>query len=408
MLKKYNQKFLKAKNQSRILKILKQDGPSTRAQLAKNLGIARSTVSEICNEMVFYKILNEGKKIDGNLGKRPILINFNKNYYYLIIVVITSSETNIVVSNLIGEIISEDVIDYQEETISAKEIIELAFKKIDEIINNLGLEKICLISLGSPETLDIKTGKIKWAPYIKDWMGVDLKELFYEKYKIDVIVKDHVKLETIGEQWKSYNNTENLIYIVVTYGIGSGAIIDGKLREGKNGYLGEIAFLPISEEINYDELLKGNKNLGYFESQCDIKKIIEIVNKYLSGKYGNKNYKKIKNFSEVKFLYNTEKEITDIVNNSVIKTLALGIASIIVVLDPEIVVINGEIVELGNDFLKLLKTEIYKIIPYRIEVVFSELRERSRIFGAIKNGLDYIDRQIDEDPENFYKISSHT
>ncbi len=57
-------------------------------------------------------------------------------------------------------------------------------------------------------------------------------------------MKDHVKLETLGEQWKSFNNISNMVYLVITRGIGAGVVIDGKIREGKNGCLGEIAFLP--------------------------------------------------------------------------------------------------------------------------------------------------------------------
>jgi len=75
-----------------------------------------------------------------------------------------------------------------------------------------------------------------------------------------------------------------------------------------------------------------------------------------------------------------------------------------VVLDPEIVVINGEIVELGDGFLEALKEEVYSITPYRREVVFSKLKRKSGIYGAIKNGLDYIDRCINENPNEFFKI----
>ena len=84
---------------------------------------------------------------------------------------------------------------------------------------------------------------------------------------------------------------------------------------------------------------------------------------------------------------------------------ALGIASLIIILDPELVVINGEIVELGQDFLDLLKDEVGKIIPYKRDVVFSSLRNRSKIYGGIKNGLDYIDSIIFREPQSFYNFS---
>lgn len=400
--KKYNQKYIKSRNQGLILKLLKNNGPKSRASISKEIGIVRSTVSEICNDMVINNIITEGKKVEGNIGKRPTLLYFNKDYYCFISIVITIRETNIIVCDLIGEIIKEETIRYSDEVVSAKEIINTVFKKTDMIISKIGIEKICLISLGSPETFNVRTGKIKWAPYISDWVGMDLREIFYERYKINVILKDHVKLETIGEQWKSFGNFSNIIYIVITYGIGSGIIIDGQIREGKSGYLGEIAFLPVAEKFDYDELLSGNENLGYFESKCDIRKIIEIVKEYINL---NNLPNKISNFSDIASLYNSNIKIKDLINSNIIRTMALGIASLIITLDPELVVINGEIVELGQDFLDLLKGEVRKIIPYKRDVVFSSLRNRSKVYGGIKNGLDYIDSIIFREPQSFYNFS---
>jgi predicted NBD/HSP70 family sugar kinase len=397
-MRKYNQKFLKSHNQGLILKILREKGPITRAQISKEIGIVRSSVSEITNEMVDLGIINEGKKVKGNLGKRPTLLYFNKDFYYFISVAIT--EINVIVSicNLNGEIIREETMDFNND-ITAREILDSVFSIIDREIKNLGHQKICLISLGSPETLNIRTGKIKWSPYIKDWLGMDLKELFKKKFNVEVILKDHMKLETMGEHWKSYNNVDNLVYIIITKGIGSGAIIDGKIREGKNGYLGEIAFLPISQNINFDDLKNRNNDLGYFESKCDINQIISLVKDY----YKNSDIK-INTIEEVAQLYKDDDNIKNLINSQIVRTLALGIASVIIVLDPEIVVINGAVVLFGDDFLNYLTEEIYNIIPYRRKVVFSELKNKACIYGAIKNGLEHIEKMLYENPDCFYSF----
>ena len=103
-------------------------------------------------------------------------------------------------------------------------------------------------------------------------------------------------------------------------------------------------------------------------------------------------------------MYHNDAVVKELINKNIVKVLALGIASVIIVLNPEIIVINGEIVELGDEFLKLLKNEIYSIIPYRTEIVYSTLRNKSKIFGSIRNGLNYIEEHLYTDPESFYKI----
>ncbi len=399
-MRKYNQKYLRSKNKGRILKILMDEGPTSRADISKKLGLVRSTVSEISNEMIDFKLVNEGKKVTGNVGKRPTLLSFNKNFLYFVAVVISPYGISVAICNLMGEIMAEETTIYPED-LNVQDILDATVEKINQLISKVDIDtsKISFISIGSPETFSKKTGKIKWAPYIRDWVGVDLKSFFESKFKVDTIMKDHVKLETLGEQWKSFNNISNMIYLVITRGIGAGVVIDGKIREGQRGYLGEIAFLPISEKIEYQEIENQDKNLGYFESKCDVIRINKLVEAYLKSKDKEVD---IKDFSIIADLYNSNLEVSALINREIIKTMALGISTMIILLDPEIVVLNGEIVELGEEFLELLKSEVYKLTPYKRKIVFSKLRKKSGILGAIKNGLDWIEKNTVRDPDSFY------
>ena len=399
-MKKYNQQYIKAKNKGRILKLLIERGPMSRADIARKLDIVRSTVSESVNELVKINAIEEGRKVSGNIGKRPTLIYFNKNLYYFIAVVISPHGINIALVNLSGEIIKEDLLEYPDNY-NAKDILNSSVKRIKKMLASIpiNLDDIAFISLGSPETFSKKTGKIRWAPYIKDWVGVDLKSFFENVFNVDVILKDHVKLETLGEQWKSFNNISNMIYLVITKGIGAGVVIDGKIREGYNGYLGEIAFLPLAENIDYSAIANHDKSLGYFESKCDIIKIRNLIENY-----AKENNLKIntEDFSSIAKLYITDFKIKELINKNIIKTMALGIATMIIIIDPEIVVVNGEIIDFGKDFLELLKTEVYKLIPFKRQILFSKLKEKSGLFGAIKNGLDWVDLNISNNPDLFF------
>ena len=181
-MKKYNQKFLKVRNKGKILKLLIEEGPTSRAELSKKLGIVRSTVSESVNEMSKLNIIVEGEKITGNIGKRPMLVYFNKIFFYFIAVVISPYSIYIAICNLLGEIIIEDSTFY-DENFKAKDILSSTVKNINKLMSRskTDISKIFFLSLGSPENFSKKTGKIRWAPYIRDWVGVDIKG-FFEAY----------------------------------------------------------------------------------------------------------------------------------------------------------------------------------------------------------------------------------
>ncbi len=400
-MQKYNQKYIKSRNKGRVLKLLMDKGPMSRADISKELGVVRSTVSEITNELISQGLINEGEKVTGKVGKRPTLLSFNGNFLYFIAVVISPYGISVAICNLVGEILADNTTIYPED-LNVEDILDSTVKKINKLILEIKIDtsRISFISVGSPETFSKKTGKIKWAPYTRDWVGVDLKSYFEKEFNIEIIIKDHVKLETLGEQWKSFNNISNMVYLVITRGIGAGVVIDGKIREGKRGYLGEIAFLPISEKLQYQEIENQDNNLGYFESKCDVIKINKLVEKYLKSKGEDAD---IKDFSIIADLYRNNLEVSALINRGIIRTMALGISTMIILLDPEIVVLNGEILELGEEFLELLKSEVYKLTPFKRKIVFSRLGRKSGIFGAIKNGLDWIVENTERDPDTFYK-----
>ncbi|MES0341769.1 MAG: ROK family transcriptional regulator, partial [Candidatus Humimicrobiaceae bacterium] len=322
-MQKYNQKFIKSRNKGKVLKLLMDKGPISRADISKELGIVRSTVSEITNELISSGLVNEGEKVTGNVGKRPTLLSFNGNFLYFVAVVISPNGISTAICNLTGEILEEDTTVYPDDQ-NVEDILDSTVKKINQLISKIDIDinRISFISVGSPETFSKKTGKIKWAPYTRDWVGVDLKSFFEKEFNIEIIMKDHVKLETLGEQWKSFNNISNMVYLVITRGIGAGVVIDGKIREGQNGYLGEIAFLPISEKQNYHEIENQDKNLGYFESKCDVIRINKMVEEYLKSKGEDSD---IKDFSIIADLYRNNLDVSALINRGIIKTMALGI-----------------------------------------------------------------------------------
>ena len=98
------------------------------------------------------------------------------------------------------------------------------------------------------------------------------------------------------------------------------------------------------------------------------------------------------NFDDVCNCYksNDNNFIKKIIDNTIIKTLAIGVACMITVIDTELIVVNGIVVNLGDRFIRRLREEIYRIIPFKPQIEVSSLRNDAVIFGAIKNGINYM------------------
>ena len=110
MLKAGNQTLVKINNQNAIIKFIIKNGPISRAELAKRLKISKPTVSTNVEGLLEKNILLEVGRGETHIGKKPILLDFNKNYKYVLACDLSRNNSKIAVSNLQGEIVAEDKI----------------------------------------------------------------------------------------------------------------------------------------------------------------------------------------------------------------------------------------------------------------------------------------------------------
>ena len=279
-------------------------------------------------------------------------------------------------------------------------MLDNLFNIIEEALDNSGIsiENVYLFSIGTHGIINPETKKIFFAPYLPKLRGINLADIIKEKYKKKSINENSVNLGALGEHWKNYSNINNLIYILIHYGIAAGIIIDNKLAIGTNGSMGEIAYLPILKKYDSNKIKENKLELGLFESQVDIVGITNTVRSELKNQEGlsgieiNKNIDRI-DFDDICKYYNSpgDNPIKRIIDNDIIKMLAVGIASVISIIDTKVIIINGRIIELGDIFFNKFKKEIYDITPFKPDIVISKLKKDAPIIGEVKFGLNYMD-----------------
>lgn len=397
--KKATQESIQEHNLGLILRFIKENKNFSRARLSIETGLSKSTISGLVDILISKKIITEGDKINSSRGKKPTILQFNKTYCHIIAINIGIKFITVAVTDLYGEIICR-IKKKNYPNNNKDRILGNLFNIIEEVLDNsgIGIEKVYLFSIGTHGVINPETNKILFAPYLPKLKGLNLIETIKRKYKKEVIIENSVSLGAMGEHWKNYSHINNLVYILIHYGIAAGIIIDGKLAVGTNGSMGEIAYLPILKKYNSKKIKENKLELGLFESQVDIVGITNTIRRKLkkqkdfSGIEINKNIDRI-DFNDICKYYNGpgDNPIKKIINNDIIKMLAIGIASVIAVIDTNIIIINGMIIELGNNFFNKFKKEIYDITPFKPEIVISKLKNDASILGEVKFGLNYMD-----------------
>jgi len=248
-----------------------------------------------------------------------------------------------------GIVKNNKIIKYikKETPKSKKAIIEELFSSIESLMTK-DVKAICVASAGP-----LKNGIIKNPPNLP-FKILNLKRVLKKKFKKRIEIENDAGCVALAEV-KLGCKKNNFLVLTLGTGIGGGIILDGKLETGE-GYGGELGHIHLDGERDFEDVWQ------------DIRK---RYRKAFGEKTLIKDLLKMKNPKAKKFL------------GELSVCLGQGIASLIAVFDPEIVVLSGGVKETGSVFLNMVKKRAlkYTIIPEKPEIKWTTL-EHPGILGA--------------------------
>jgi predicted NBD/HSP70 family sugar kinase len=242
-----NQQSIKQFNTNKILKLLTSAEMISRAELAKQTGLNKATVSKITDEL-----LNENLIIDlgygmSSGGRKPKLLKFNPDAKYIVGIKIGGSDIYFTVMNMkLEDVFTQRIeIDNNDTKIIAK-LLKDSFNHAVQILN-IDIKDIIEVAVAVPATVDI-TGMIIHAPNI-GWKNIDLSEEFKDVFQgLPINTFNEANAGALGALHHVENpENKNLVYVSAGIGIGTGIIISGNLYRGKMGLAGEFGHNVIVE-----------------------------------------------------------------------------------------------------------------------------------------------------------------
>lgn len=231
-------------------------------------------------------------------------------------------------------------------------------KILDELFNMIKdnfSKDIKGIGVASPGPLE--AGIIKNTPNM-NLKNCNLKKLLKEKFKVKIEVENDANCVALAEaKLGAGKNKKNFIVLTLGTGIGGGVIIDGKLYLGR-GCGGELGHLIID---------KGK----YLEDLAAWKRIKKMTIKEFGREVWVEELVKMKNPKAKRIL------------NEMSKYLGQGIASLINIFDPEILILSGGMRHSGKKLLDIIKKETNKYVLFdkKTEIVWTKLNHPG-VLGA--------------------------
>lgn len=250
---------------------------------------------------------------------------------------------------------------------------EYNLNKIADVLKNKWSKyNISKAGVGCPGPLDLKKGMILNPPNLKDWGSFNIKDYLTEKLGIPVKVNNDANVAGYAEAVAGCaKDAESVFYITISTGVGGGLIIDKKIINGAHSQCAEIYNMIINE----DDYVQPGLNKSSLEGQCSGVNIARIASSVKKAELTTK---------EVFDLYeDKDEEIVHVIDKWV-DNIAVGIADIIAVVDPEVIVLGGA-VPINNPYLIDKITESVKkktADPGMVEIRLAELGDNAGLIGA--------------------------
>lgn len=235
------------------------------------------------------------------------------------------------------------------------------------------LSELVGIGVGSPGPLDLKSGKILDTPNLESFKFTPIVKLLKDEFNLPVFLERDTNVALIGEAWKgAAQNKKNVIMLTLGTGIGGAILINSALYTGEHGMGCEIGHMV----INIDGNICGCGRRGCLESEIGEKGIVE--------KFGLNPRQLIDQVqSGVDKAIESSRELGQI--------LGIGLGSLVNIFDPEIIILGGGQIKLGEVYMKEAIYEMKArtlVSNHPVKVEVSQLGDDAGIIGAAKMVFD--------------------
>ena len=365
-------KLMQELNRSIILDTIRKHGPISRSDIAKLINISPTTVTSAVNELINEGVVREDGIGTSNGGRKPVLLRFDPNTKYIIGVSISNSFIKISEMNLEGNILRKEIhsTNYQQ----GEEIINLTLTIIQQFLHSMeNLEDCEGISIITPGIVDARRGIISYNTKLKLY-DIPLKKMVEQRFGLPTYLDNDTNAFVLAENYfGSFGQYKDLVYITIGDGVGSGIMLNGKIIRGYKGSAGELGHTSIVKGGQKCEC--GNEGCleNYVNWPAIYSKIVtalmsrgkETMIKELVGEDLNR----ITPAVFVQALKEGDLLCLQILDE-IVSHLASGIINTIHLLNPEVIILSGEIVQESDLFVDLLKSCVSKkVIPILKEEV---------------------------------------
>lgn len=392
--------LLRRINQGAVLATLRGAGALRLGELAERSGLSRPTVSHVLaqlHEEGWVEYLDEHPAGRSGLGRPARLVRFRAGAGYVMGIDIGPHRTSVIIADLDGNpaaTVRRSTCGAQDE----RELLSAVQSAAREGLRLAGVPRNRILSVvaGSPGIIDQQTGAVVLAPGLPGWTALNLTAQLRRSFRCPVQVENDVNLAVLGERWRgTASDARSLVFVLWGERIGAGICVDGRLHRGASNAAGEIGYLTVLPDG--DDALPPDGR-GPFEEKVGAGAIAELAKNSVRGNGGILDMTLSRTGTIRPAEVFTAAHAGDRVAQDIVEVacgrLARGLAPLLLVVDPEVMVIGGGVSKAGPIVLEAVQRRLRRLTLVTTRLELSTLGDDAVVTGAVRVALTDVEERL--------------
>jgi glucokinase-like ROK family protein len=384
-----DQALVREINLSTVMRCLHDGEPLSRAQLAGLTGLNKTTVSSLIEELLGRGLVREAGQVASGGGRPATILELDPAAGSMIGVQLGVDFISVVLADFTGQI-SWQRLEDADPLAGQDAVLDQTLRLVEEAMAASN-GRLLGLGLATPGTVDVEQGLLIFSPNLQ-WHNVPFRRIFQERTGLEIFVDNDANAAALAEHFYGVaRQAQDFIFVFAGVGVGGGLFLRGELYRGASGFAGEIGHTNYTLEPYRAPCRCGNR--GCWETSSNQYALIERVRARLSVRR-NSQLSQMLAAQDVPLGLPIILEAAAAGDSDVLEALGesgsalgLGVANLINIFNPEMVVIGGPLAAAGTYLLPTIEAMVEKTVLPEIraqaQIVLSAFGTDASVIGAV-------------------------
>ncbi|MER5277847.1 ROK family transcriptional regulator [Streptomyces sp. NPDC002809] len=386
-------RVLRAMNDRAALDLLLEHGPLSRTRIGKLTGLSKPTASQLLARLEAAGLVVATGTAAGRPGPNAQLYAVNASSAHVAGLDVNAQRIVAAVADVTGETVGE--FELRTPGRRADSVVRQVADALDGAVKEAGLTRsdVHRVVIGTPGAFDPGTGRLRYASHLPGWHSPTLLDELAAFLPMPVEYENDVNLVAVAEQrLGAARGHDDFVLLWNEEGLGAALVINGRLHRGFTGGAGEVGFLPVPGAPLVRQVTKANaggfQELAGAQVLARLARELGIDDEAVRGP-GTHHEVAAELVGRAAAAAAQDEggpygRLLDLFATG----LATGLASMVAVLDPEVVVLSGELIARGGEPLRgRVAAELAELAASRPRLITGEVTHRPVLRGALESAL---------------------